>query len=273
MGKRAGRPRSQATPRPVLGVVHESRIDRGLLHVAHGSREVNFIPNLTVEIVHHPDWASPLQESIRLLGRERLPRLHDTTRRESRQRLVQHMHGVGTACTCSAASGSVGTSWLTGSSHGCCPTAGPAPRRLAARPPPRRPRRRPPPCSDSNRRLPRTPAVLLPGACRACSQLQRDDTHSIRRMSTVWEVAPGPCSCRGRGCGDGKCGHVRHEPKRHRTWFGRVERRFDPAERFFLPRRTRPGSLPRIAERHEPWSSRQDHSKLVAKRPERVRSM
>ena len=46
---RARCPRSQAAPRPVLGVVHESRIDRGLLHVAPGSREVNVIPNVTVE--------------------------------------------------------------------------------------------------------------------------------------------------------------------------------------------------------------------------------
>ena len=38
MGKRTRRPRSRAAPAPVLRVVHESRIDRGLLHIAPGRR-------------------------------------------------------------------------------------------------------------------------------------------------------------------------------------------------------------------------------------------
>ena len=46
------------------------------------------------------------------------------------------------ARTCSAESGSVGRSWLTGIPHGICLIAGPAPRRFAALPPDRRVRRR-----------------------------------------------------------------------------------------------------------------------------------
>ena len=77
-----------------------------------------------------------------------------------------------TVCTCSAVSGSVGASLLTGSSHGSCRTAGPVPRRLAPRPPNRRVRRRvAEPCS------------VVTGLDAPRAEVSRHDSKRTRRMA------------------------------------------------------------------------------------------
>ena len=77
--------------------------------------------------------------------------------------------------------------------------------------------------------------------------------HSLQPwVASGCPTKPGTFLCRGRPVrGDEKCGHVRHDSKRHRAGFGRVERRFDPAERFFLLRQVQPRPLPRITERQK----------------------
>jgi len=85
----------RAAPSPILRTFDEPRLDGVVLDVRDYGSEMASITHIAVEVIGRPQAASPVQDGVDRLCRERFPRLNDSRQRGPSIAFDQDMHAVG----------------------------------------------------------------------------------------------------------------------------------------------------------------------------------